>query len=81
MPSQSYPGIPDKLLTEVDRIARAEDRKPGDVLSDMLNLYLKDQKWQKYVEAGGNRGLGLRPADIEARVNTAITEYRKGNGR
>jgi hypothetical protein len=74
-------GLPPALLSEIGRIAEAENRPAGELLADMVSGYLKGQRWQKLVGEAKARGQGLRPQDIEATVNTAIADYRQEHGR
>lgn len=68
--------LPDALLAEVEETAKAEKRTVVDVLSDAVQRYLDERKWQKLVDAGEQRtrSKGLTEADVPGLVEEVRRE-------
>ena len=73
------PSLPEGLMAEIERIARAQDRSVGEVLAEAVDRYIKDQQWQAVKEYGRMRSseLGLTEADVPG----MISGYRSGRNR
>ena len=66
--------IPPALLAQVRAIADEDHRLPVEVLSEAVERYLRERRWQKIFAYGEQRAqaLGLTEADIPR----LIGEYR-----
>jgi predicted transcriptional regulator len=72
------PTLPDSLMTEIAKIARAQDRSVSEVLAEAVDRYVKDEQWDALKRYGRKRASeqGLTEADV-ARL---VSEYRKEHG-
>lgn len=74
--------LSDELLHQVEEAARAQNRKPAEVVSEAVQKYLDGQSWVQFVERNERRAkaMGITEGDVER----LVTEYRaenKQNGR
>jgi metal-responsive CopG/Arc/MetJ family transcriptional regulator len=69
--------LPEGLIAEVEKAAQAQGRTVDEVLSEAVQRYIDDQKWQKLIESGECRAKarGLTENDV-ARL---IEEVRREN--
>jgi hypothetical protein len=70
--------ISDTQFIELEKLALAQQRSVDDVLAEAVDCYIRDGKWQRLVNEAKRRGQGMQPENIEASVNTAISDYRNG---
>ncbi len=68
--------LPAPLQADVEEMARAEQRTVLDVVSDAVQRYLDDRKWQRLVTAGEQRAAskGLCDADVPRLVEETRLE-------
>ena len=60
------PGLPISLMTEVEKLARAQDRTVSQVVAEAVGRYIKEVQWQSLKAYGRERALvlGLTEADV-----------------
>jgi predicted transcriptional regulator len=70
------PSIPSSLLAEMERLARAQARTVGEVLTEAVDRYVKDQQWQSLKAYGRERALarGLTEADVPRLIEESRME-------
>jgi metal-responsive CopG/Arc/MetJ family transcriptional regulator len=71
------PLLTDELLHRVEETARAQNRRPAEVVADAVRKYLEDLSWAQFVERNERRahanGIG------EEDVDRLIAEVRREN--
>ncbi len=69
--------LPDELLHQVEETARAQNRKPSEVVTEAVRNYLERQSWVRFVERNERRAnaTGITESD----VGRLISEYRAEN--
>ena len=66
--------LPDGLISEVEKTAKAEGRSIAEVLSEAFKRYKDDQRWQRLVDRGEQRAKRKR---IESAIQcSAVQLYR-----
>jgi predicted transcriptional regulator len=73
------PSLPEGLMAEIERIARAQDRSVSEVLAEAIDRYVKDQQWQAL--KGYGRARAQERGLVEGDVPRLISEYRSERGR
>jgi len=60
------PRLPNALLAEVERVARAQKRSVSQVLTEAVDRYVKEERWQRLKAYGQERvrTLGLAEDDV-----------------
>jgi metal-responsive CopG/Arc/MetJ family transcriptional regulator len=60
------PSIPNTLLAEVERVARAQKRSVNQVLTEAIDRYVKEERWQRLKAYGQERvrALNLTEDDL-----------------
>jgi len=60
------PTIPISLMTEVERVARAQERTVSEVLAEAVDHYIKGEQWKSLKAYGRERAhaRGLTEADV-----------------
>jgi predicted transcriptional regulator len=78
MATEPRPLIDAELLHRVEETARAQNRKPEEVVSEAVRKYLDDQKWERLVTAGEKRAKerGLTESDIPRLIEEVRNENR-----
>jgi metal-responsive CopG/Arc/MetJ family transcriptional regulator len=68
--------VPESLLAEVERAARAENRSAEDVVKNAIERYLEERGWRKFVEnnEGRARAKGIGEGDVERLISEARRE-------
>ncbi|MEO8660642.1 MAG: hypothetical protein ABI693_19385 [Bryobacteraceae bacterium] len=63
---ETQPLLSDELMKQVEETARAQNRKPSDLLEEAVKAYLVEQSWQALVGRAGkrNRVLGITEEDV-----------------
>lgn len=71
--------LPERLLTEVEKVAKAQKRPVNDVLAAAVESYIKDDQWAGLKLYGREkaRESGLREEDVDR----LIAESRNSMGR
>ena len=71
--------LPERLLTEIEKVARAQARTVNEVLAEAVDRYIKDKQWASLKSYGRQkareRGIG------EGDVDRLIAESRKDLSR
>ena len=67
--------VSEELLRQIEEAARAEGRKPSEVLEEAWRRYTEEQSWAKLVTRGQENAkrLGLQESDVDR----LIGEYRQ----
>jgi len=78
MPDTTSVELSNGLMAEVEETARAQNRKPVEVLEDAVRQYLDDQKWERLVTSGERRAKekGLTEADVPRLIEEVRAEKR-----
>ena len=60
------PRLPISLMTEVEKLARAQERTVSQVVAEAVGRYIKEVQWQSLKAYGRERALvlGLTEADV-----------------
>jgi hypothetical protein len=79
MATSNIPGISDSQLTELEKLARAQERTLDEVLGEAVDRYIKDKQWSalKVYGRAKSRELGLTERDVPR----LIAESRQEHGR
>ena len=77
--SDTITGLPEDLLQELEKSARAQGRPVAEVLSEAVSAYLNERSWQNLVESGHKRAkaLGITEEDVPR----LIAEVRSDQSR
>ena len=71
--------LPERLLTEIEKVARAQERTVNEVVAEAVDRYIKDKQWASLKSYGRQkareRGIG------EGDVDRLIAESRKDLSR
>ncbi len=70
------PSIPVILMAEVEKVARAQEKTVGQVLTEAVDRYLKEEQWQRLKAYGRERALarGLTEADVPRLIEESRRE-------
>ncbi len=71
--------VPEELLAEIEKVARAQDRTVDEVTVEALNRYIKDKQWASLKSYG--RAKARERGLTEEDVDTAIAEVRNSPSR
>jgi len=73
--------LSDDLLRRIEDMARAQNRKLGEVLEEAVKQYLDKQSWVEFVERNERRAraLGITEEDIPRLVDEVRRENRENN--
>jgi hypothetical protein len=71
--------LPEPLLTEIEKAARAQERTVNEVLAEAVDRYLKDKQWASLKTYG--RAKAHERGISEGDVDRLITESRKDLSR
>ena len=68
--------LPERLLVEIEGIARAQERTVSDLTSELLERYLREQEWRKLQAYGRERAraLGIEEGDVDRLVAESRAE-------
>ena len=74
--------LSDDLLHEVEKTARANNRRPAEVVADAVRKYLKEQSWVEFVERNEReaREKGITEDDVDRLISDVRRENAQ-NGR
>jgi hypothetical protein len=77
--SGQFPGIPDNLMNEVEKIARAQDRDVVEVVSEAVDRYVKDLQWKSLKTYGRqkSRERGIKEEDIPVLIAQSRSEHSR----
>jgi len=70
--------LSDDLLRQIEDTARAQNRKPAEVLEEAVKQYLDKQSWVDFVERNERRAraLGITEEDVPRLVDEVRRESR-----
>jgi hypothetical protein len=73
------PTLPEELMNELEKAARAQDRPVGELLIEAVDRYLKEKQWQSLKSYGRQkaRERGIAEGD----VMDLIAQSRQEHGR
>jgi hypothetical protein len=79
MATSNIPGISDEQLTELEKLARAQERTVDEVLGEAVDRYIKYKQWSalKVYGRAKSKELGLTERDVPR----LIAESRQEHGR
>ena len=71
--------LSDDLLRQIEDTARAQNRKPAEVLEEAVKQYLDKQSWVDFVERNERRAraLGIAEEDVPGLVDEVRRENRE----
>jgi len=71
--------LSDDLLRQIEDTARAQNRKPVEVLEEAVKQYLDKQSWVDFVERNERRAraLGIAEEDVPGLVDEVRRENRE----
>lgn len=74
--------LSDELLHEVEQAARAQNRKPSEVLEEAVRKYLDEQSWEQFVEKNERRARekGISEEDVD-RLISEVRHENEARGR
>ena len=75
--------VPPDLVPEIQAVAQAEHRSPGELIRDAFNRYKRDEQvWQDLLAYGKERAhaLGLTEEDVPRLIAEYRQEHRQGRG-
>jgi predicted transcriptional regulator len=75
----AIPGLPAQLQAELEKIAAAQDRPVGEVLTEAVDRYVKDRQWASLKSYG--RAKAREQGLTEDDVDRAIAETRNAPSR
>jgi len=70
------PRLPISLMTEVEKLARAQERTVSQVVAEAVGRYIKEVQWQSLKAYGRERALarGLTEADVPRLIEESRRE-------
>lgn len=71
--------VPEELLAEIEKVARAQDRTVDEVTAEALNRYIRDKQWASLKSYG--RAKARERGLTEEDVDRAIAETRNSPSR
>jgi predicted transcriptional regulator len=73
--------LSDDLLRQIEETARAQNRKPADLLEKAVKQYLDKQSWIDFVERNEQRArvMGITEEDIPRLVEEVRRENRENS--
>jgi len=79
MATSNIPGISDSQLTELEKLARAQERTVDEILGEAVDRYIKDKQWSalKVYGRAKSKERGLTERDVPR----LIAESRQEHGR
>jgi predicted transcriptional regulator len=74
--------LSDDLLRQIEETARAQNRKPSDVLEEAVKQYLERESWVNFVERNEARAksMGLTEDDVPRLVEEVRREKHRERG-
>ena len=79
MATSNIPGISDAQLTELEKLARAQEQTVDEVLGEAVDRYIREKQWAAIKQYGRAKSheMGLTEADVPR----LIAESRAERGR
>ena len=75
-----YLSLPDELQTEIEKVARAQERTVNEVLAEAVNRYIREEQWQSLKSYGRQkaRERGINESDVPRLIAESRREHEQG---
>ena len=72
--------LPDGLQTEIEKVARAQERTVNEVLAEAVNRYIREEQWQSLKSYGRQkaRERGINESDVLRLIAESRREREQG---
>ena len=72
--------LPDGLQTEIEKVARAQERKVNEVLAEAVDCYIREKQWQSLKSSGRQkaRERGIKAGDVLRLIAESRREHEQG---
>jgi len=72
--------LPDGLQTEIEKVARAQERTVNEVLVEAVDRYIRDKQWQSLKSYGRQRARerGIKQSDVSRLIAESRREHQQG---
>jgi predicted transcriptional regulator len=72
--------LPDGLQTEIEKVARAQERTVNEVLAEAVDRYIREEQWQTLKSYGRQkaRERGIKEGDMLRLVAESRREHEQG---
>ena len=79
MPQMRSVDLPDGVLTEVEKIARAKGRSVADVMTEAAQQYIDRQELEETLSFGERhaKSRGLKPGDVAPAIARVRDDHRR----
>ena len=72
--------LPDGLQTEIEKVARAQERTVNEVLAEAVDRYIREKQWQSLKSYGRQkaRERGIKEGDVLRLIAESRREHEQG---
>jgi predicted transcriptional regulator len=72
--------LPDGLQTEIEKVARAQERTVNEVLAEAVDRYIREEQWQSLKSYGRQkaRQRGIKENDVQRLIAESRREHEQG---
>jgi predicted transcriptional regulator len=72
--------LPDGLQTEIEKVARAQERTVNEVLAEAVDRYIREEQWQTLKSYGRQkaRERGIKEGDVPRLIAESRREHTQG---
>ena len=72
--------LPDELRTEIEKVARAQERTVNEVLAEAVDRYIREKQWQDLKSYGRQkaRERGIKENDVLRLIAESRREHEQG---
>ena len=72
--------LPDGLQTEIEKVARAQERTVNEVLAEAVDRYIREEQWQTLKSYGRQkaRERGIKEGDVLRLIAESRREHEQG---
>jgi predicted transcriptional regulator len=72
--------LPDGLQTEIEKVARAQERTVNEVLAEAVDRYIREEQWQSLKSYGRQkaRERGIKAGDVLRLIAESRREHEQG---
>ena len=72
--------LPDGLQTEIEKVARAQERTVNEVLAEAVDRYIREEQWQSLKSYGRQkaRERGIKAGDVLRLIAESRREHTQG---
>jgi predicted transcriptional regulator len=73
--------LPDGLQTEIEKVARAQERTVNEVLAEAVDRYIREDQWQSLKSYGRQkaRERGIKQNDVLRLIAESRREHEQGH--